>query len=83
MIFSQNTRDAGTSILALKLIGSARDVVTSLRGFIRTIWTIFLTVAYPRLMNASNTIVAVEFLVAVVHFLSIWSFLRKEKILMS
>lgn len=63
------TWDAWTSIFALKLIGSASYIVASLWGFIRTIGTVFFAVAYPSLMDASNTIVAIELLVLTVAYL--------------
>ena len=69
------TRDARTSIFALKLIGPAGDIVTSLRRFVRTIRTILLTIAHPGLVDASNTIVAIELLVAMANFLFVRKFL--------
>lgn len=72
-----STRDARTSIFAQKLIGSTSHIVASLWGFVRTIGTVLFTVAYPSLMDASNTVVAIELLVTVAYLLPVLNILKE------
>jgi len=58
-----NTRDTRLSVFALELIRSASNVLTSLRRFIGAIWTILFTITNPSLMNAANTVIAIELLI--------------------
>lgn len=51
--------------------------MTSLWRFVCSIGTVLFTVAYPSLMDASNTIVAIELLLAVAHLLSVLNILKE------
>jgi len=53
--------------------------MASLWGFICTIGTVLFAVAYPSLMDTSNTIVAIELLVAMAQLFPILDILKEFK----